>query len=215
MLAANSVNDHIAVVKAALAQCPDTSLKPGRAARSLSAPTRRRDARVPELASLPAVVVFGRVQPARQTLARIPSNGWTPAYDGDGQLREGARVADGTGPLDLKSWPSRMRVIVRKERPHPGAQLLITDADGRRVTAFATNTTRGQLADLELRHCRRARCEDRIRVAKDARLSNLPLHEFTENRCGARASRSPSNLPPGCGCWPWPGATRAAGNPNA
>jgi hypothetical protein len=108
-----------------------------------------------------------------------------------------------------------MRVIVRKERPHPGAQLPITDADGRRVTAFATNTTRGQLADLKLRHCRRARCEDRIRVAKDTGLSNLPLYGFTENRCGARASRSPSNLPPGCGCWPWPGATRAAGNPNA
>ena len=68
-----------------------------------------------------------------------------------------------------------MRVIVRKERPHPGAQLRITDADGHRVTAFATNTARGQLADLELRHRRRARCEDRIRTAKDTGLTNLPL----------------------------------------
>jgi Transposase DDE domain group 1 len=75
-----------------------------------------------------------------------------------------------------------MRVIVRKERPHPGAQLRITDPDGMRVTAFATNTTRGQLADLELRHRRRARCEDRIRNAKDTGLTNLPLHEFTQNQ---------------------------------
>jgi hypothetical protein len=47
--------------------------------------------------------------------------------------------------------------------PAPGAQLRLTDIDGLRVTAFATNTTRGQLADLELRHRRHARCEDRIR----------------------------------------------------
>ena len=79
-----------------------------------------------------------------------------------------------------------MRVIVRKERPHPGAQLRITDADGHRLTAFATNTTPGgpgrQLADLELRHRRRARAEDRIRVAKDTGLTNLPLHELDQNR---------------------------------
>jgi hypothetical protein len=47
--------------------------------------------------------------------------------------------------LNLTGWPTGMRVITRKERPHPGAQLRITDADGLRVTAFATNTGRGQL----------------------------------------------------------------------
>ncbi len=75
-----------------------------------------------------------------------------------------------------------MRVIVGKERPHPGAQLRITDPDGNRCTAFATNSVRGQLADLELRHRRRARCEDRIRGAKDTGLRNLPLHDFTQNQ---------------------------------
>jgi hypothetical protein len=40
----------------------------------------------------------------------------------------------------------------------------------------------GQLADLELRHRRRARCEDRIRAAKDTGLRNLPLHGFTQNQ---------------------------------
>jgi hypothetical protein len=74
-----------------------------------------------------------------------------------------------------------MRVIVRKERPHPGAQPRITDVDGNRITAFATNTPRGQFADLELRH-RRARCEDWSRGAKDTGLANLPLHDFTQNQ---------------------------------
>jgi hypothetical protein len=71
---------------------------------------------------------------------------------------------------------------VRKERSHPGAQLRITDLDGMRITAFVTNTTRGQLADLELRHRRRARAEDRIRCAKDTGLANLPLHDFAQNQ---------------------------------
>jgi hypothetical protein len=75
-----------------------------------------------------------------------------------------------------------MRLIVRRERPHPGAQLRITDLDGHRITAFVTNTTKGQLADLELRHRRRARAEDRIRCAKDTGLANLPLHDFAQNQ---------------------------------
>jgi hypothetical protein len=49
-----------------------------------------------------------------------------------------------------------MRVIARRERPHPGAQLRITDHHGWRITLFATNTVGGRLADLEVRHRLRA-----------------------------------------------------------
>jgi hypothetical protein len=115
-------------------------------------------------------------------IGKIPAAGWTPAYDGDGQVREGAWVADITGLLELDGWPAGMRVIVRKERPHPGAQLRFTDIDGHRFTCFATNAKKGQLADLELRHRRRARCEDRIRAAKDTGLRNLPLKGFAQNQ---------------------------------
>jgi hypothetical protein len=83
--------------------------------------------------------------------------------------------------LDLSGWAGGMRVIVRAERPHPGAQLRFTDVHGNRLTAFATNTIRGQLADLELPHWRRARCEDRIRIGKDTGLRNLPLHGYAQN----------------------------------
>ncbi|SCE52483.1 hypothetical protein GA0115234_1104154 [Streptomyces sp. DvalAA-43] len=44
-----------------------------------------------------------------------------------------------TAPLGLPEASGHQRV--RKERPHPGAQLRFTDADGLRLTAFATNTT--------------------------------------------------------------------------
>ncbi|MFT4044624.1 MAG: IS1380 family transposase [Gordonia sp. (in: high G+C Gram-positive bacteria)] len=127
-------------------------------------------------------VGFGLTQTAAQAIDRLRPEVWTPAYDPDGTEREGAWVAELTGMLDLSSWPVRMRVIVRKERPHPGAQLRFTDRDGLRLTAFATNTRSGQLASLELRHRRRACCEDRIRTAKDCGLRNLPLHGFDQNR---------------------------------
>jgi Transposase DDE domain group 1 len=121
-----------------------------------------------------------------EQLAKIPKKLWTPAYNSDGEIRDGAWVAEITGLLNLDSWPTGMRVIARRERPHPGAQLRITDADGLRVTAFATNTAPGgpgrQLPDLELRHRRRARAEDRIRCAKDTGLTNLPLHDLDQNR---------------------------------
>jgi hypothetical protein len=113
---------------------------------------------------------------------QVPAQGWTPAYDGDGQARPGARVAGITGMPDLEDWPAGMRALVRKERPHPGAQLRFTDAGGHRFTAFATDARKGQLAGLELRHRRRARCEDRIRCARDTGLRNLPLKGFAQNQ---------------------------------
>jgi hypothetical protein len=125
---------------------------------------------------------FGLGEDIVARLAAIPAQVWTPAYNADGNPRDGAWVAEATGVLDLSGWPKGMRVIIRKERPHPGAQLRFTDLDGLRLTAFITNTTRGQLPDLELRHRHRARCEDRIRTAKDTGLTNLPLHDFAQNQ---------------------------------
>ncbi|MET9252090.1 IS1380 family transposase [Nonomuraea sp. NPDC003709] len=117
-----------------------------------------------------------------QAILKLPTTAWTPAYNADRQPRPGAWVAELTGLLDLTGWPKGMRVIVRKERPHPGAQLRFTDLDGHRFTCFVTGTPGGQLADLELRHRRRARAEDRIRAAKDTGLRNLPLHDFAQNQ---------------------------------
>lgn len=112
---------------------------------------------------------------------KIPATAWTPAVETNGEIRDGAWIAELTGDL-LDSWPSGMRLIVRKERPHPGAQLRITDADGMRITCFATNTPTTPIAELELRHRLRARAEDRIRAARATGLRNLPLHTTAQNK---------------------------------
>lgn len=65
----------------------------------------------------------------------LPGDAWQPALTADGQIKDGAFVAELTGMLDLTGWPAGMRIIIRKERPHPGAQLRLTDADGHRITA--------------------------------------------------------------------------------
>jgi hypothetical protein len=182
----NTAVDHVTVVRAALAQLPGhrPGTRPGRKVliRTDGAGSSHEFLSWLTAQRLSYSVGFALPTNFAATLDEIPAAAWTPAYDGDGQPREGAWVADATDLLNLSSWPTKMRVIIRKERPHPGAQLRITDADGHRITAFATNTTRGQLADLELRHRRRARCEDRIRNSKDTGLTNLPLHDFAQNQ---------------------------------
>ena len=115
--------------------------------------------------------VDARVQDAVDTLNL--GHAWYPAIEAGGQIRDGAWVAEATGLVNLSAWPTGTRLVLRKERPHPGAQLRFTDADGMRVTAFITDTPHrivaGQLAGLELRHRQHARDEDRIREAKTGR----------------------------------------------
>jgi Transposase DDE domain group 1 len=182
----NTAADHIAVVKKALAQLPghQPGVRPGR---TILVRTDGAGATHDLLNWLTAQRLsystgFTLPAHAEALIRRLPKKAWSPAYDADGEVRAGAFVAELTGLLDLSAWPAGMRVIIRSERPHPGAQLRITDIDGNRITAFATNTRKGQLADLEMRHRRRARCEDRIRIAKDTGLNNLPLHDFNQNR---------------------------------
>ena len=186
----NTATDHIAVIKGALAQLP-SHRRGKRAGRKVLIRTDSAGCTHKVLTwmsgqRLSYSVGFPLPHNTSEVLELIPADVWTPAYDAHDEIRDGAWVAELTGLLDMSGWPVGMRVIVRKERPHPGAQLRITDVDGHRVTAFATNTKTGgpatQLPDLELRHRRRARCEDRIRISKDTGLMNLPLQGFAQNR---------------------------------
>jgi hypothetical protein len=128
-------------------------------------------------------VIDAAVREAAEVLTT--NGGWYPAIIAEGGIRDGAWVAEATDLVDLWKWPPGTRLILRKERPHPGAQLAFTDSDGHRITGFLTDTPDGaipgQLAGLELRHRQHARIEDRIRQAKATGLRNLPFNSFHAN----------------------------------
>jgi Transposase DDE domain group 1 len=131
----------------------------------------------------------------------IPEHCWAPAVNTDDDLRDGAWVSEVTSLVDLTGWPAGSRLILRKERPHPGAQLRFTDVDGMRITAFLTDTppgvVPGQLAGLELRHRQHARVENRIRQAKATGLRNLPCRAQAENAAWLEAILTATDLI----CW--------------
>src|SRR6266571_9387025 len=83
--------------------------------------------------------------------------------------------------LDLAAWPKGMRLIVRKERPHPGAQLRFTDVDGHRYQCFITDEEDDDIAQLERRHRLHARVEDRIQESQELGLGRLPFQALKPN----------------------------------
>jgi hypothetical protein len=180
---ANDAADQIAVLDAALAQLPEHVRARVLVRGDAGSGVKAFVAHVQQLGLTYSVGMNGR-QPILDALAVLPKQAWRKALDADGNPREGAQVAELTRwlPETFVGWPAGMRVIARRERPHPGAQLRITDHEGWRITCFATNTKGGRLAELEVTHRLRARAEDRIRGLKDTGAANLPLQAFDKNQ---------------------------------
>jgi hypothetical protein len=183
---ANTAADHVAVLDAALAQLP--------------AETRDGDQPVEILAradSAGATHQFAAALRARQirfslgyyvtetvgaAALALDDDAWRPAVDADGEPRDGAWVAELTDHVDLRAWPAGSRLIIRRERPHPGAQLRFTDVDGLRYQCFLTDQTGDDIVALEVTHRLHARVEDRIAEARELGLARLPFHAFDDNQ---------------------------------
>lgn len=184
----NTAADHIQVLSEAIAQIPAPHRKQllircdgaGASHRLLEWLVEQGHVRG---RSLDYSIGFSITDKVRDAITVVPAEAWTAALDARGEPRDGGDVAEVTGLLDLSGWPPGMRVILRRERPHPGAQLsLFEEADGWRYQGFVTNTRIGQLAFLEARHRAHARVEDRIRHAKDTGLGRFPSREFAINQ---------------------------------
>ncbi len=136
----NTAADHITVTDRALAQIPDAHrhgtpilvCADGAGATKVWLAHLRRIREVQGL-DLRFSVGFTMTAAVQAAILALPKTAWTAAIEADGELREGADVAELTGSLgdlSVAGWPAGMRVIVRRERPHPGAQLTFSDADG-------------------------------------------------------------------------------------
>jgi len=139
-------------------------------------------------------VGYDLTEAVRAAILKTPENAWVAALDQDGTPRRNGQVAEITSQLDLTGWPDGSRVIVRRERPHPGAQLSFTDVDGYRFQAILTDQSGDDVAVLERRHRARARVEDLIRNDKDTGLRNLPFRDFEHNRVWLLAPDKRSGL---------------------
>jgi len=174
----NTAADHLTVVEAALSQLPDRWRSKPILIRADGAGYSHALIAALSEQDLEFSVGYPVTDAVRTAIAQIPAWAWQEACNADGDLREHADVVEVTGMLDLSNWTKTcpdMRVIVRRELPHPGATLDAFEIrDGYRYQAFTTNTPRGQLAFLEARHRAHARVEDRVRTGKDTGLGHLP-----------------------------------------
>ena len=127
-------------------------------------------------------VGYELTEPVRAAILEIPEEAWVTALDQDGSVRNNGQVAEITDSVDLSSWPEATRLIVRRERPHPGAQLSFTDHDGYRFQAILTDQDDQDIAVLECRHREHAHVEDRIRDDKDTGLAKFPFKDFALNQ---------------------------------
>jgi hypothetical protein len=180
---ANTAADHVAVLDLALAQIPVEHIEDleilvradtAGATHGLTDYCREQDMRFS--------VGYELTEPVRAAILEIPEDAWIPALDQDGSARQNGEVAEITGSVDLSSWPEGTSVIVRRERPHPGAQLSFTDHDGYRFQAILTDQHDHDIAEIECRHRQRAHVEDRIRDDKDTGLAKFPFKQFQLNQ---------------------------------
>jgi Transposase DDE domain group 1 len=178
---ANNADDHLSVLELALEQLPQSALDGAILARSDSAGASHDFAlgcRECDIRFSLGYAIDARV---RKAILKLGETAWWAAVDQDGKPREGAWVTELTGRVNLDAWPAGTRLICRRERPHPGAQLSFSDLDGHRFQCFITDQEDPDIAALEVLHRSHAEVEDRVKTLKATGASQLPFHSFAAN----------------------------------
>ncbi len=189
--AANSGADQLAVVDLAIAQLPATVAVGHRCGDDPTLVRERIVVRADTAGHVQAFVaglvarniefsISARVSDLLDAaIMQIPARRWRPAINPDGSARRGAQIVELTG-VALPGVPAGTRIIVRRERPHQGAQLRLWDHGGWRHQVLLTNS-RGAARRLEVRHRRHGEVENRIKNAKDCGLERMPFTSFDAN----------------------------------
>jgi hypothetical protein len=185
---ANNAADHLELFELALEQLPRNALEGPILARSDSAGASHALADACRETGVRFSFGYAIDERVRAAILALPEAAWRPAFNDDGEVRDGAWVAELTDRVSLDAWPEGSRLIVRRERPHPGAQLSFTDVDGHRFQCFITDQDGDELAALEVRHRAHAIVEDRVRALKSMGLQNLPFSAFAPNQAWLEAT---------------------------
>ena len=178
---ANNAQDHQSVLELALEQLPERALDGEILARSDSAGASHDFASGCRETRTRFSLGYPLNQTVREQILALEESAWAPAVNQDGQPREGPWVMELTGQVNLASWPEGTRLICRRERPHPGAQLSFTDVDGHRFQCLITDQPGQDIAALEALHRQHAEVEDRVKTVKAAGAGHLPFQSFQAN----------------------------------
>ena len=194
---ANTATDQIAVAEQAIAQIPVEHIETiGLLLRVDSAGASHELLDWCRDGQIRFSVGYDLTETVRAAILKIADSAWVSALDQDGAERANGQVCEITKHLDLTAWPAGSRVIVRRERAHPGAQLSFTDHDGHRFQAILTDQT-DEIATVERDHRGRARVEDQIRNDKDTGMRNMPFRDFEHNQVWLQIVRIAHDLL----CW--------------
>jgi hypothetical protein len=178
----NTAADHVTVLAMALAQLRVDPEVVEVVARADSAGLTHGFIDACVAANVAFSVGHDLTEPVRSACLSIPEGAWRAAITADGaDYRDDADIAEITTMVNLSAWPAETRMIVRREIPHPGAQLTFTDIEGRRFQAFITNQTEPDIAYLEALQRGRGRAEKLICNLKDTGCTNLPSADFAIN----------------------------------
>lgn len=178
----NTAADHVELLGLALAQLPIDPETVEVVARADSAALTHGFVDACRDAHVRFTIGHDLTEPVRAACLRVPARRWRPAVSADGsEERDHAQVAEITDLVDLSRWPDGTRAIVRREEPHPGAQLTFTDIDGHRFQVFITDQTDRDITYLEALQRGRGRAEKQICNLKDTGLTNLPSADFAIN----------------------------------
>jgi hypothetical protein len=179
--AAGNGADHLKALELALEQLPESALDGEILARADSAGASHDFAHACRETHIRFSLGYAIKHSTREAILKLPENAWRSAKNGDGEVREGAWVAELTDRVNLESWPEGTRLICRRERPHPGAQLSFSDVDGHRFQCFITDRQDADIAALEVLHRQHAEVEDRVKTLKATGAERLPFYSFDAN----------------------------------
>ena len=205
---ANDADDHVAVLDQALAQLPDRAREDWSIlARADTAGATHKFAAALRERKVRFSLGYPVQEHVGEAAVALPKRRWKPALDRDGEPRDGAWVAELTDVVDLCGWPQGTRLICRKERPHPGAQLRFTDS-----TATATNASSPTSGH--------ARWPSSSCATASTPASRTASRRPPSSASGGFPSRSSSPTRPGSSscCWPRtcsPGCARSCSTANS